>query len=413
MTADPTTLAVKYVDLDELQPDPRNPKLHADEIIRESMGRFGYIDPIVRDDRTGLILSGHGRRDALAILRDGGDKPPIGVKVKAGRWMVPVTTGWSSVSDEEAGAAIVALNRTVEAGGWNDAALEQLLLSLGGDLAGTGYDNDDMDELREKLDRLDPADQSDDEIPDVPETPKTSLGDLWTVGPHRILCGDSSDIAALDRLIDGAKVGCVLTDPPYGMNLDTDYSKMPSGNDRSAINQQQKTYRPVAGDDQAFDASLLRTYLSRTKEQFWFGADYYRSSLSEDDRDGSWLVWDKRKEDGSQDDVIGSGFELLWTAVPHQRRMLRHYWCGAFGAPEARDRFHPTQKPIALLYEILDRWAPSGCVVADPFGGSGSHLVAAARTGRIGYGMELDPGYVDVIVARLEQETGLTAVRNP
>jgi DNA modification methylase len=409
---DDTTLAVQYVDLDELEPDPRNPKLHADEIIRESMGRFGYIDPIVRDDRTGMILSGHGRRDALAILRDGGDRPPVGVKVEDGRWLVPVTTGWSSVSDEEAGAAIVALNRTVEAGGWNDAALEQLLLSLGGDLAGTGYDDEDMDELRDKLDRLDPPDPSDDEIPDVPETPKTSLGDLWTVGPHRILCGDSSDLAALDRLIDGATVGCVLTDPPYGINLDTDYSKMGTGKPGSMLHGTKSgTYRKVAGDDRPFDASFLREYFEAVTEQFWFGANYYRRTLSGSDLDGSWLVWDKRLTEES-DRMFGSGFELCWSSTRHKQDLLRHYYAGAFGV-EARDRQHPTQKPTPMLSEILERWAPSGCVVADPFGGSGSHLVAAARTGRIGYGMELDPGYVEVIVARLEQETGLTAVRNP
>jgi len=117
-----------------------------------------------------------------------------------------------------------------------------------------------------------------------------------------------------------------------------------------------------------------------------------------------------RKEDGSQDDVLGSTFELAWTATAHQRRILRHYWCGAFGDAENRERHHPTQKPTKLLADILTRWAPESCTVADPFGGSGSTLIAAEQTGRTCYTIELDPAYCDVIVQRWENLTGRKAV---
>ncbi len=405
-------LEITYVPLDTLEPDSRNPKRHADETIRDSIGRFGYVDPIIRDDRTGRILSGHGRAEALAALRDRGDDPPPGIdRDKKGRWLVPVTVGWASANDEEAGAAIVALNRTVEAGGWDEPALEELLRSLE-DLTGTGYTDDDLEDLRNRLAALEPPDPTggDDDAPPVPDDPTSVLGDLWTVGPHRILCADSSDPAALDRLIDGATIGCLLTDPPYGIDLDTDYSKMGRGKPGSLLHGTRPgTYRKVAGDDEPFDASFLRAYLDGVAEQFWFGANYYRRTLSESDLDGSWLVWDKRLTEES-DRMFGSGFELVWSSTRHKQDLLRHYYAGAFGV-EARDRQHPTQKPTPMLGEILERWAPAGCVVLDPFAGSGSHLIAAARTGRVGYGIELDPGYVDVIVARLEAETGETATR--
>jgi DNA modification methylase len=375
----------------DLRPDSRNARKHGKKnlaTIRASLEQFGQQRAaVIRSD--GTVLAGNGMLEAARSL--GWSELAVTV----------VPDGWS---DEQARAYALADNRTGELAEWDVAVLDEHLVEL--EVAGL-----DIESLGFEPPKRDDA-EHDDEVPvEVPADPVTVTGDLWQVGPHRIICGDSSDPLVLDRLLDNVKVGCVLTDPPYGMNLDTDYSKMPGGNDKSKMNKQPKKYRPVAGDNEAFDASFLRAYFASVREQFWFGADYYRHTLSLDDRDGSWLVWDKRKEDGSQDDVIGSGFELIWTATPHQRRLLRHYWCGAFGAPEARERHHPTQKPVGLLVDILTRWTAEGCVVFDAFAGSGSHLLAAARSGRVGYGVELDSGYVDVIVARLEAETGEKAVR--
>jgi DNA modification methylase len=225
----------------------------------------------------------------------------------------------------------------------------------------------------------------------------------------------------LDRLLEGVKVGCLLTDPPYGINLDTDYSSI-TGSRNSIVNQsgqrrvKANSYRQVANDDVAFDAEFHRAYFSNVKEQFWFGANYYRQSLSNNDLDGSWCVWDKRPSalnEGGEglDDVIGSGFELLWSATKHQQRVLRQQWSGFTARNPGVTRAHPTEKPISLLIDILERWSPKACAVADPFAGSGTTLIAAAKTGRSGYGVEMDAGYVDVIVARLEAVTGEKAVR--
>ncbi len=146
------TRQIEYVPLDDLRPDPRNPKGHDGGTIRSSIDRFGVADTIVRDDRTGYIVSGHGRREALLAMREAGQSPPDGV---TDDWQVPVTTGWASRSDNEAAAALIALNRTTELGGWQDDELISLLADLSeveDGLDGVGFSVEDLDDLRQKLD---------------------------------------------------------------------------------------------------------------------------------------------------------------------------------------------------------------------------------------------------------------------
>ncbi|HLS33588.1 MAG TPA: hypothetical protein VK039_08360 [Brevibacterium sp.] len=147
---------VEYLPVAELSANPRNPKAHSGEVIDDSIGRFGMLDPIVRDERTGYIISGHGRRQALADREARGETPPEGVKVADdGSWLVPVVVGWASRSDTEASAALIALNRTTELGGWVDEELLGLLNDLseaGGDEAFVGVGFTDAD--REALEYL-------------------------------------------------------------------------------------------------------------------------------------------------------------------------------------------------------------------------------------------------------------------
>lgn len=151
---DPVALTTVYVPLDDLVLDARNPKDHDLGLVHASIGRFGYIEPVIVDDRTGKLVSGHGRTLTLRQMRDAGQDPPAGITVDGdGRWLVPSTSGWSSRSDEEASAALVALNRSVEAGGWNMDALTGILSELaeGAGLDGVGYDAEDLDRLLEDL----------------------------------------------------------------------------------------------------------------------------------------------------------------------------------------------------------------------------------------------------------------------
>lgn len=161
MTVETAPRRTEYIPLDHLTPDPANPKAHDLTVIDESVGRFGMIDQIVRDDRTGYIISGHGRHEALRVMRDRGDNPPEGVRVDAGgHWLVPVIVGWASRTDSEARAALIALNRTTELGGWVDDELLSLLDNLD-DYTGVGFTENDTDDLRARLEEL--SEKSNDE----------------------------------------------------------------------------------------------------------------------------------------------------------------------------------------------------------------------------------------------------------
>lgn len=155
---------IQYVALSDIQMDPRNPKAHDVGLVGDSVGRFGFAEPLVRDERTGLLISGHGRTTALRERQAAGQEPPEGIQsTDSGEWLVPVVTGWASADDNEAAAALIALNRTTEVGGWVDDSLLAILddLAATGDeeaFAGVGYYEDDLDALTALLARVDPED---------------------------------------------------------------------------------------------------------------------------------------------------------------------------------------------------------------------------------------------------------------
>lgn len=160
MTTDTPARWTEYMPLADLRPNPANPKGHDTDLIDASVGRFGYIEPITLDERTGYLISGHGRRETMLAMHERGESVPEGVQVSDdGAWLVPVARGWSSRTDTEASAALIALNRTTEAGGWEDAALLDLLdqVSALGDEAfvGVGFNERDLDDLRALSERLD------------------------------------------------------------------------------------------------------------------------------------------------------------------------------------------------------------------------------------------------------------------
>lgn len=156
---DPDPRTVTFLPLQEIKPDPRNPKSHHLETIDQSIGRFGMVDGIVRDDRTGYIISGHGRRKALEAMHERGETPPEGVKVSpTGEWLIPVLTGWASRTDSEAAAALIAMNRTTELGGWVDDELLAMLDDLSeieDGFVGVGFNDGDIEDLRNHLSDLD------------------------------------------------------------------------------------------------------------------------------------------------------------------------------------------------------------------------------------------------------------------
>ena len=238
------------------------------------------------------------------------------------------------------------------------------------------------------------------------------IGDLFEIGEHRLLCGDSTDSDQVAKLMNGQKADMVFTDPPYGMKLDADYSGMKSEIFKGGIGG--KKYDNVKGDHDDFTEELINTIFAcfnDCKEIFIWGADYF-AELLPNKNDGSWVVWDKRangnddiSEDKSSDKMYGSTFELCWSKNKHKRDIARVKWAGIFGMPsqDTKGRVHPTQKPIELANWFFNKWGNDNDLVADLYLGGGTTMVAAHQLKRKCYGMELDPKYCQVIVDRMRK----------
>lgn len=379
-------MELKWVKIKDVKPNPHNRNKHPKEQI-ERLSQIityqGWRHPLIISNQSGMLVVGHGRLEAAKKL-----------KLKE----VPVV--YQDFKDPEQEYAF----------GISDNAIA-LWAEL--DLSNIHTDLESLDALKLNLDmlglkdfRFEPIDKiamcDEDEIPEKVDA-KSKLGDLYILGDHRLLCGDSTNIQHVERLMDGNKVDMVFTDPPYGMNLDTDYSSMMGTG---------KRHRKVIGDNEDFTPELIGTVFASApdaKEVFMWGADYYSEHLPKR-KEGSWFVWDKRSNEneiGKMDGQFGSSFELCWSKNRHQREIIR------FSRPTSHWRgdeksVHPTQKPIHVIEWFFKKY--NGNNILDLFGGSGSTLIACEKTNRKCFMMELDPHYCDVIVARYEKYTGNKAV---
>lgn len=366
-----------------LIPYARNSRTHSEAQITKiaaSIKEFGFLNPVIVDGENGIV-AGHGR--VLAAKKLGMDEVPV---VEA-----------SHLTEAQRRAYVIADNRLALDAEWDDEMLRvefAELEGLGFDLDLTGFTPEEIAALEPK--QLTEGLTDEDDVPEVPVESVTKPGDIWVMGKHKLMCGDSTSIDAVDALMAGQKADFVYMDPPYGMNLNTNY---PRSNRVHG-----KTYSPVIRDDEDFDPTFFFEYFKDAKEHFWWGADYYCQLLP---KGGSWVVWDKKKDD--LDESIGTGYELCWSMNPHKRMLARFLWSGFTAKERNESRVHPTQKPIALHEWFFKRWGEKGDVVADLFGGSGSTLIACEKTGRIARMMELDPKYCDVIVKRWQDFTGKQA----
>ena len=387
-------LKIEYVDINSIKPYKNNAKLHPEEQIQQikkSIEQFGMDDPIgIWKDE---IVEGHGRLIACKSL---------------GYTEVPIIR-LDHLTDEERKAYTLAHNKLTMNSDFDiDILNDELDDILNIDMSDFGFDLDlGIDEEQEIIE---------DEVPEVPEEPKAKLGDIYQLGNHRLMCGDSTSEQDVAKLMNGVKADMVLSDPPYGMFLDTDFSDIKGS--MKSIGRKNHTsgnkYEKVIGDNEDFKPDLIMTFFDNfnyCKEMFLFGGDYF-AELLPNKNGGSWLVWDKRKE--SQANAIGSEFELIWSKNKHKRRMLRHDWFGFLSSEnqqDARNRVHPTQKPITLLVDIINQWGDNCNNIIDLYGGSGSTLIACEQLNRKCYMMELDPHYIDVIIQRWENFTGKKAIK--
>lgn len=367
----------ELVPVENLRPNPKNRNAHpADQIERLSriIEYQGFRHPIVVSNLSGFIAAGHGRLEAAKRL---------------GLTHVPVD--YQDFPDEDAEYAFLTADNAIAS--WSELDLS----GINTDLADLGPDfNLDMlgikDFVLEPAEKLEPQ-CDEDEVPEHVE-PKAKLGDIYKLGRHRLMCGDSTSIDAVLALLEDTKPDMVFTDPPYGIDLKITYDGA-----KEAVSKTQS----ISGDDSveiAKDAFRMVQAMN-IPNQVWFGANYYTSVLP----DGhSFLVWDK---DHNAD--YFSGFELAWTTNTGKIESFKHMWQGFRAASERGEgRIHPSQKPAALAEWCFDKFGDPKTVL-DLFGGSGSTLIACEKTNRTAYLMELDPKYVSVIIERWCKYTGQEA----
>lgn len=401
----------------------KNPKRHAHETIRSSIGRFGYVEPIVIDERTGRLVAGHGRMQALRASKVAGQSPPQGVEVSPdGEWLVPVLRGWASRSDTEAEAYLVASNNLTTVGGWDNAELADMLKGLEAQAAleGTGYDAAAIEEVL-KAAAIDANAGTKgltdhDDVPEQPAEPKSKLGDLYQLGKHRLLCGDSTKPEDVAKLLAGARPHLMVTDPPYGINYDADWRNHATRADGSVIGG--KALGKVENDDRA-DWSEAWALFPGEVAYVWHADNKAHVVAQSLEATGfeirAQIVW------GKSQFVIGRGHyhphhEPCWYAV---RKGKTGHWAGdrkqstlwAIDKPKKSETGHSTQKPVECMRRPMANNSNPGDAVYEPFAGSGTTIIAAEELGRVCYAMELSPAYVDVIVARWEAFTGKKAER--
>lgn len=357
----------------ELIPYVKNSRTHSDEQVAQiaaSIKEFGWTNPILVDGDNGII-AGHGR---LMAAR------------KLGYTEVP-TIELKDLTEAQKKAYIIADNRLALNAGWDNEMLKlefDELAELGFDLELTGFSLDEIEALNpEVVEGL----TDEDSVPEMPEEPKTKRGDIYQLGYHRLMCGDSTFIDDVEKLMQGTYPDLVHTDPPYGMNAVSKSSVL------------KKNYKTdILGDDTpdvAKDAFNLIYGMYPEAKHIWWGANYYCSALPDSE---CWLVWDKDNGTSDQTDC-----ELAWANF---RSVVRQFT----KASEKKNRVHPTQKPVALMEWIIRRFKLSSDTIADYFGGSGSTLIAAEKHGIKAFIMEFDPKFCDVIVKRWEDFTGKKAV---
>ena len=277
--------------------------------------------------------------------------------------------------------------------------------------------------VEDLLERFGPS-LEEDEPPELEEGEAISkLGEVYQLGRHRVMCGDSTKIEDVEKLMNGQKADMVFTDPPYGMNLDTDWSgaksKLQFYQEKGCKGSGNK-YERVIGDNEDFNPELVATIFNNfdyCKEIFVWGADYY-PELLKNYKLGNMFVWDKRSNDDTNidyveqsDKMFGSQFELCWSKNKHRKQIARVKWAGIFGTEKEFDkkRVHPSQKPTTLSSWFIDKYSKENDLIVDLFGGSGSTLIACEQLNRQCYMMELDEKYASVIIDRWEKFTGQVA----
>ncbi len=419
-------LNIAYRDPCDLRPRARNARMHTKAQLRQiaaSIETFGFTNPVLLDG-AGEIIAGHGRVEAAKLL--GLDRVP--------------TITLAGLTPEQVRAYVIADNRIAENAGWDMdllalelAELDALSVDLELDLTVTGFETAQIDLMIAGRANDDAPEIEEDAVPELAPGPAVSVaGDLWHVGPHRLICGDALDGGVYARLLDGEAAQMVFTDPPYNVAIDGHVSGLGRHTHRE--------FEMASGEmtSAAFAAFLtdafshLATYSADGAIQFVCMDWRHMEELLAAGRTAfsdlkNLCVWSKTNGGmgslyRSQHELVfvfkaGGGSHINNVELGRHGRNRTNVWTypgvNAFGTDrDAALAMHPTVKPVELVYDAILDCSHRGGVILDPFAGSGTTLVAAHKAGRRGYGVEIDPHYCDVIVRRLEQVSGEPATHD-
>lgn len=393
---------IEYMKPDELIPYAGNAKLHpADQVehIANSIKMFGWTQPIVVDSDN-VVVIGHGRLMAAKELRL--DKVPVVRR--------------DDLTEEQINACRLADNKTNESG-WDFGKMEEELAQLaidGIDMGQFGFEvGEDFEDHSQEV--------VEDEAPEVQEEAVAKLGQIYQLGRHRLMCGDSTDAEMVNNLMDGAKADMVFTDPPYGVSYEGGM-QIEDGHIKS--NGKQQIKNDSLGYDELYamlikaftcikentiDRAGLYVFYAHSRSREFINA-FYDSGLKQ----RSVLIW--HKTSGGFGDFMAQYMNAYEPFIYGSNGDAVNLY-GATNEKTVWDMdkekkcdLHPTMKPIQLIARAIGNSSKIGDSVLDLFGGSGSTLIACEQTGRKCYMMELDPHYVDVIIKRWENLTGKKAV---
>ena len=390
----PTTRLIPYA---------RNARTHSDEQVAQiaaSIVEFGFTNPVLAGS-DGVIIAGHGRLAAAQRL---------------GLAEVPVVV-LDHLTQTQRRALIIADNRIAENSGWDPELLRLEIEALQDDqfdISLTGFDADALAEMLEGEEPDQTGQTDDDQIPEVQENPISKPGDVWILGSHRLLCGDAIQTESYERLLQGQPVDLVWSDPPYNVNYANSAKDKLRGKNRAILNDN------LGEGFHDFLLDALTPALAHCR-----GAVYLSMSSSELDTlqsafrtaGGHWstfIIWAKNTFTLGRADYQRQYEPILYGWPEGQQR----HWCGDRDQGDvwhikkpAKNDLHPTMKPVELVERCIRNSTKPGQTVLDPFGGSGTTLIAAEKSGRQARLMELDPKYVDVIVRRWQDWTGQEARR--
>jgi DNA modification methylase len=398
---------IEYVNTDKLKPWGQNPRSITPEMMRSlvaNIERFGIVDPFIVNQK-GLVVGGHQRLEAAKKL---------GIK------QVPIVR--LKLTEREMVTLNLALNKI--SGDWDEQKLAPLLAELQNypEVNLTGFSQAEIDKLiRDVM----PQQLEEDEIPPTPTEPITKLGDLWVLGPHRVLCGDSTKPEDVNKLLGQDNITLIVTDPPYGVSYDPQWRVGVGGGGKQDFADGEE----IQNDDN-FDWIRAFQHIRGDVLYCWLAGASLKTVQGSLEAYGftliNLIIWNKDLAPMSRGDYHHKHEPCLYMV----RKGAKHNWQGdrtqntvwdiptihSFARGHNREEWnllgHGNQKPVECMSKPIENNSAVGESVFDPFLGSGTTLIAAQQLGRVCYGLEIEPRYVDVAVKRWENLTGLKAVRN-